>query len=69
MCGADRSRRYRQRRLDGVLMVTGLEITAEHVTGLIEKGYLSGATSDGETKVKKEAVIEAAQWFWNDAIA
>ena len=68
MSGAERSRRYRRRRLDGVLMVTGLEVTAEHVTALMEQGYLNGDTGDGETRVTKEAVKEAVQEFWNHAI-
>ena len=68
MSGAERSQRLRNRRKRGVLMVADLEITAEHVAALIGHGYLESKTGDGETRVKREAIKEAVQEFWNDAI-
>ncbi len=67
--GAERSRRYRRRRQDGVILVVDLEVTTEHVTTLMERGYLNGVTGDGETRIKREAIMEAVQRAWNDTIA
>ncbi len=65
---AERSRRLRERRRRGVLLVAPIELTDPAIGTLIAKGYLTSNTRDGEHRVKREAVLEAAQEFWNDAL-
>ena len=49
-------------------MVAPIELTDPAIGTLIAKGYLTSNTRDGEHRVKREAVLEAAQEFWNDAL-
>ena len=66
---AERSRRLRERRRRGVQVVAPIELTDKAIKGLLAKGYLTSNTRGGENRVKREAILEAAQEFWNDALA
>ena len=62
----ERSKRLRDRRRRGVLLMAPIEITETGVARLIERGYLSGVTGDGEVRVKRDEVIHAVQRAFDD---
>ena len=53
--GAARTRRWRERRREGVFTVN-VEVDDDVVRALLEHGLLEGSTDDGETRVSRDEI-------------
>lgn len=65
--GAERTRRWRERRNRGVKMQASVEVTEEAVLALINAGRLDHRQDGGTNRVRREDVSEAigrllAEW-------
>ena len=59
MSGAERTRRYRKRRQQGIAMVAHVEVSREGLVALINSGRLDFTGENGGSHVRREDVNEA----------
>ena len=63
---AERTRRYRERRRGGAVVVS-VEVEPEHVRALIERGYLKvEPDGEGTRRVRRQAIVPAIMAMLDD---
>ena len=55
----ERTRRYRERRIQGVMAVTAVEVTDKLLRAMIAEGPLEGKVENGETRITRADLAEA----------
>ena len=66
MSGTERSKRYRARRQQGIVMVAQVEITEAMVRSLIAENRLASLDENGEVRVSRLEVGKAIEELLED---